>query len=599
MAIDKKVTPMIMRQMRRPLVTLIITYAISIMGFVLIPGIDDQGKVWEMSFFHAFYMVSYTATTIGYGEIPYPLTEAQRFWAVISMYMTVIAWFYSFGKIIALIQDDAFKKVLTESRFIKDVSFVREPFYLICGFGDTGKALVRDLSERNIRAVVLDNDEDNINHLILQNYPVYVPGILADVSDPHSLVIGGIQHPMFQGAIALTNNDEINQQVAITTKLLSPNKKMICRADSEAAVRNLESIKTDFIIDPFLTFSDTLSMSLQSPALYLLYDWLTGIPDTPLTDPPYPPRGLWIICGFGRFGEAVYHVLRQAGMPVTVIEKEHHLIQHLDNHVHGLGTEEITLKEAGIDTAVAIVAGTANDADNLSILMTALAVKQDLFVIARQNKRKNRVMFESIQTDIVMQPGEIIARKIRMILTIPMLTEFVSNARIQDNEWANIFISRLCAVSGEVVPYLWALSINETRTFAVNELLGLGRKITLGDLQRNPHERDHAIPCIPLLVLRGDQEFLLPEDDLNLMQGDEILFCGGPKASSTMEWSLHNLNTLNYVATGELGADCYVWRYYYYKLYLRERRLFPRQQAEAVAKIKCKYFHFLGKKKKR
>jgi voltage-gated potassium channel len=64
--------------MRAPLLLLVVSYAIALIGFVLIPGVDDLGKSIHLTFFQAFYILSYTATTIGFGEIPYPFTNDQR-----------------------------------------------------------------------------------------------------------------------------------------------------------------------------------------------------------------------------------------------------------------------------------------------------------------------------------------------------------------------------------------------------------------------------------------------------------------------------------------------------------------------------------------
>ena len=44
---------LILRRMRAPLVVLIVAYAISILGLVLIPGSDAEGNPWKMDFFHA------------------------------------------------------------------------------------------------------------------------------------------------------------------------------------------------------------------------------------------------------------------------------------------------------------------------------------------------------------------------------------------------------------------------------------------------------------------------------------------------------------------------------------------------------------------
>ena len=82
---------LLLRRLRLPLIALISVYAVAIFGFTLLPGVDPEGNDWKMSFFHAFYFVSFVGPTIGLGEIPYPFSDAQRLWAAISMYCTVVA----------------------------------------------------------------------------------------------------------------------------------------------------------------------------------------------------------------------------------------------------------------------------------------------------------------------------------------------------------------------------------------------------------------------------------------------------------------------------------------------------------------------------
>jgi hypothetical protein len=97
-----------LRRMRVPLVVLISAYSIATVGFTLIPGVDDQGNPWRMSVFEAFYVVSYTGSTIGFGEVPYAFSPAQRAWTMVSIYVTVIAWLFSIGSIVSLLQDPAY-----------------------------------------------------------------------------------------------------------------------------------------------------------------------------------------------------------------------------------------------------------------------------------------------------------------------------------------------------------------------------------------------------------------------------------------------------------------------------------------------------------
>ena len=80
-----------------------------------------------MGFFDAFYVMSYTASTIGFGEIPYPWTYNQRMWVTISIYLTVIGWAYAIGSLLSLLQDRAFRSALALQHFSRKVAGCASP----------------------------------------------------------------------------------------------------------------------------------------------------------------------------------------------------------------------------------------------------------------------------------------------------------------------------------------------------------------------------------------------------------------------------------------------------------------------------------------
>ena len=98
-----RVTFIVLRFMRAPIIVLISIYAIAMAGWVVIPGIEVDGEVQRLSFFHAFYFLTYTATTTGFGELPVKFTDAQRMWGIICLYASVVAWLYAVGAIIRLL----------------------------------------------------------------------------------------------------------------------------------------------------------------------------------------------------------------------------------------------------------------------------------------------------------------------------------------------------------------------------------------------------------------------------------------------------------------------------------------------------------------
>ncbi|HNM64761.1 MAG TPA: ion channel, partial [Accumulibacter sp.] len=152
-----------LRRMRAPLIVLVVIYAVSTCGLTLIPGVDAQGKpAPPMSFFHAFYFVSYTASTIGFGELPNAFSEAQRMWVTVCIFLSVIGWSYSIISLLALVQDKGFQQVLLNGRFARRVRQLGEPFYIICGCGETGLLIARALDRDGVRVVAIEQNEMRI-----------------------------------------------------------------------------------------------------------------------------------------------------------------------------------------------------------------------------------------------------------------------------------------------------------------------------------------------------------------------------------------------------------------------------------------------------
>lgn len=547
------------RRMRAPLLVLIAAYAIAVGVLVLIPGVDSQGRPWRFDFLHAFYFVSYTASTIGFGEIPHAFSPAQRLWVTFTMYLTVISWLYAIGTILALIQDPTFKRALTEQRFTRSVRRLRVPFYLICGYGDTGSLLVRALTRRNVQSVVIDISPERLNTLALEDLSFDIPALAADARDDRYLIEGGLTHPQCLGVVAVTDVDQVNVKISIIAKLVNPRLNVISRAESRDTAANLASFNTDHIINPFNTFAVHLAVTLRAPSVHLLHNWLTSLPNQPLHPVVAPPRGHWVVCGYGRFGKAVQSHLNYEGVSSTVIEARADLCPA--DGVRGLGTEAVTLRAAGIDRAVGIVAGTDADADNLSIIMTARELNPDLYLIARLNRRRNQTIYRNAGLDLIMQGSRIIVWRILPLLTVPLLSRFLHLARHHNEAWARRLTERIQMVCAHVTPETWMVQIDDEQALAVYKALMEGRVIRLQHLLREPHDRHEHLPCIPLLRMRGEEEKLLPDPAEPLAIGDKLLFCARHGAAARMEWALNNSNVLEYIETGEERPDGYVWRW--------------------------------------
>jgi len=562
-----KVTSLVLRRMRVPLLVLIAAYSISILGFVLIPGVDENGQRWHMNFFDAVYFVSYMATTIGFGELPHPFSAAQRMWATVTIYLSVVGWVYAIGSILALVQNSLLKRAIEEGRFTRSVSKLSEKFYIICGYGETTRLLVHSLNTRGFRTVVIDTDSDRIDELLMAEIPQFVPALVADASNSNVLIEAGLFHEKCKGVVALTDSDHVNLKIAITCRLLKKTVSVICRAESLDTEANMRSFRTDYIINPFESFASRLAMALHSPSSYLINQWLTGVPGTRLLEPVTPPRGLWLLCGYGRFGKAVHRFLTYEGVKTRIIESDHELTNPPEGSIKGRGTEAVTLRNAGIADAVGIVAGTNNDTNNLSIIYTAKEQNQELFAVARQNHGGNEKLFRNASLDIVMERSDIIAHEILSVILAPLLATFLQQAKTHGNQWACELVSRLIAIVGETTPDTWGIEVNKEEAPAVLSALAQGQKVLVGDLNKNHLDREEKLHVMVLMISRVDEGtesgirlITLPDEDFQLQAGDQILFCSREGERNEISWVLNNCNALHYVQTGEQVSEGWIWR---------------------------------------
>lgn len=550
---------LVLRRMRAPIIVLIVIYAISVLGLTLVPGIDATGQpAPPLSFFHAFYFISYTATTIGFGEIPNAFSDAQRFWVIVCIYLSVVGWSYSLVTLIALLQDKGFQNTLTANRFMRRVRRLKEPFYLVCGCGETGSLICHSFDRIGQAFVVLEKDELRVEELDLLDFKTDTPALAADASLPDNLLLAGLQHPKCRGVLAVTNDELANLAIAIAVRLLAPKLPVIARARSQSVAANMASFGTDHIINPFERFADHLGQAITAPERFRLVELLTSLPGSPLPQAHRPPRGHWIVCGYGRFGQAVAARLREAGLTLTIVEP--HAAAADEHVVVGDGTEAATLRAAGIEQAVGIIAGSDNDVNNLSIAVTATELKPRLFVVTRQNQAANNALFQAYGPEFAMVPSHIVAHESIAILTTPLLGRFLAALDQRDEAWCRALAGRLQEIGGDRTPTVWSVRLNASEAPAARQALMHGRPFRLGAILRDANDRSSALPLSVLLLDRSDRIHLLPDDDFELSAGDHLLLASHLGARRRLELALQNLNELAYVLDGETRPSGALWR---------------------------------------
>ena len=545
---------LVLRRMRLPLIVLITIFSVSVLGLSLIPGEDAQGRPDRMGLFDAFYVMSYTATTIGFGELPHEFTPAQRMWVTLTIFLSVTGWAYAIGSLLSLVQDQGFRQALARRSFTKSVRRMGEPFLLLVGYGNASKMLARSLDDMGRRFVVMDVNHERVSSVELDDYRADAPALQGDARDTGLLTLAGLGHGTCEGVVALAGDDETNLDVAMTTALLRPELPVIARSSSRDVAERMRAFHVKEVVNPLDRFGDHLRILARSPAAYQLMIWLTSAPDSPIPHRYDPlPHGRWVICGHGRYGDELSSDLRAEGLDVTVVHVAGGTV------LEGEGDSAVVVESGHVADAVGFVAATANDTTNLWLVEAARRANPDAFIVALQNRRANAPLFEAVGVDFGLVPAEVIAHEVLARLANPVLMRFLPQVPHQGDEWAATMVDRLVQRCGRGTPDLWRIRLDRDGAPALEGRLD-GQSLRLADLLRDPADREQPLDIVPLTLLRDGERTMAPDDDVLLREDDELLLAGRLRARAALETTTNDVSVASYVLDGRRVPSSWIWR---------------------------------------
>ncbi|MGQ9729836.1 MAG: potassium channel family protein [Candidatus Zipacnadales bacterium] len=143
-------------------------------------------------------------------------------------------------------------------------------------------------------------------------------------------------------------------------------------------------------------------------------------------------RDHFIICGFGRIGSEVCRFFRQRGMPHVVGDSREEAIAELLEigvpAIQGDCTEDETLRALGIAHARGLIAAAGTDADNTFIVLSARALRSDLYIVARATSPQAERKLRAAGADHVVTPYRIGGQRIAAAALTPNVVDFLDVA---------------------------------------------------------------------------------------------------------------------------------------------------------------------------
>ncbi|MEA1916410.1 MAG: NAD-binding protein, partial [Campylobacterota bacterium] len=381
-----------------------------------------------------------------------------------------------------------------------------------------------------------------------------VPAFVAEATNQDMLKMAGIHHKNCFAIISLFEDDIKNSQIATISKLLNKNLDVIVKGTSKQHIQHYEHMGLKHIQNPFEIVSERIYYGITSPHIWLLEMWVYGH-ILKLRDRDRFPKGKYIVCGYGRMGQAITNGLNKAGVEYVLypIDSQEYK-KSKQSTIFGDDEDIEKLLELGVMHSNCIIAVTKNDLLNLSILNQAKNLNPDIFTIARENSLDDITIFKASKVNKAYIVEEILANTTYNYLARPLAYIFINEVRKKSEKWGKTIVKMMNYITG-MNPLYFEITINNRDAYALSEALRRDDKITLADLRRSRSDNTKRLNIVYLLLKREDEIFLLPHSSMKLKLDDELLISSNEDAQEDFEYIINNIYELNYVLENRNKID--------------------------------------------
>lgn len=442
-ASKKSPLSLIRKRLALPVSILIGVMMLGVIGLLLIPGQDPSGNEFHLSFLDALYIVSYTATTIGYGEIPHPFTDGQRLWMLFVIYTSVVAWLYNIGSILRIFQDKALWEEIHEYFFELKVSRLKTDFYVVLGYGRTGEWVTRVLDSHGTRVVVLESNRERFEAIGIKKSKQDIISLKTDYALIKNIKKAGVLNDYCKGVFIVGRQPDKNKKALVICNAFGV--KTIVKADNKQQegeyslsgatnVLNLEKLSLLPIYNIF-----------RRRSLFILASILDKEIFDSKTDIKLPDMGKWIVFGKSEFSNRVTEILLKVGNQVITIEE--------------LNRESFSKIEYDVNGIVAL----GSDIENITFINECRKKLQNPFTVAVNKKYTLSELYDQISIDLLIKPWLLFVENAFSLISEPLIREMLIHLSSQPEGVTNVIVSKIADIyiDNEEHATTWSKIIND------------------------------------------------------------------------------------------------------------------------------------------
>ena len=221
--------------------------AVGSIGFYVIGG--DQ---W--SWIDSLYMTIITLSTVGYGEV-HTLTGAGKIWSI----LIIIFGVSGIGALIRTLNEEFIQlELFRKNNMMKTISKLKN-HYVICGYGRMGAVIAKELQEKNLEFVIIENNEQKVE--IIRSKGLFC--VNGDATSEETLQDARVDQAV--GVAVVLDTDQDNLFVTMSMKTTNPDLFILSRCAKEDNESKLIRAGANKVVNPYTAGGHRMAEILSKP----------------------------------------------------------------------------------------------------------------------------------------------------------------------------------------------------------------------------------------------------------------------------------------------------------------------------------------------
>jgi len=235
-------------------------FLVGVVGYRIIGGRDHD---W----LDAIYMTTVVLTTTGLREVVPTETTGGEIFTTLLLLFGATAAVYTLSMITAFIVEGDMTQGFRRRRMQKRIDAMHD-HYIICGAGQTGTSVIRELTSTDRPCVAIEH-----NHQHVADVSAIFPELAilhGDCSDDETLTRAGVHRAA--GIVVCTDDDKNALVTTVLARQMNPRVRVVARATSDKAASRLRQAGADGVVSPAQIGGMRLASELVRPSVVTFLD---------------------------------------------------------------------------------------------------------------------------------------------------------------------------------------------------------------------------------------------------------------------------------------------------------------------------------------